>query len=112
MTSKKTAEQEDFYEAFLNKHNEIMFAIAFRESQPEDAKIIYDGGEHALFYRSPDKTIILDYIHPEIREPLKNSSNVLISEVTTFKVEREYNVPVKIVKQLPIDKDAILKAKI
>ena len=112
MTNKKTAEQEDFYEAFLNKHNEIMFAIAFRESPPEDAKIIYDGGEHALFYRSPDKTIILDYIHPEIREPLKNSSNVLISEVTSFKVEREYDVPVKIVKQLPLDKEAVLKANL
>ncbi|MGD9637478.1 MAG: hypothetical protein AB7U85_00290 [Alphaproteobacteria bacterium] len=104
----KNAEQEDFYEAFLNKHDEIMFAIAFRENQPEDAKIIYDGGEHALFYRSPDKTILLDYLHPEIRDPLTKCAEVLISEVTRLKVEREYNVPVKIVKKLPLDKENII----
>lgn len=109
MENKKIVEQEDFYEAFLNKQNEIMFAIAFREHQPQDAKIIYDGGEHALFYHDADKTIILDYLHPEIRKPLKASKQVLISEVTAFKVEREYSVPIKIVKRLPLDKGRILE---
>lgn len=107
MENKKTAEQEDFYEAFLNKHNEIMFAIAFRDSTPIDAKILYDGGEHALLYREPEKAILLDFLAPEIRKPLKKCTEVLISEVTAFKVEREYNVPVKIVKKLPLDKENI-----
>ena len=100
-------EQEDFYEAFLNKAGEIMFAIAFRDTAPEEPRILYDGGEHALFYRHPEQTILLDFLHPDIREPLHNVKEVLISEVDSSKVIREYDVPVKLVKKLPLDEKNI-----
>ena len=96
-------EQEDFYEAFLNKAGEIMFAVAFREDEPSDARILYDGGEHALFYRNTKQTILLDFLHPEIRIPLTKVTKVLISEVESDKVIREYDVSVKMVKKLPLD---------
>ncbi len=101
------AVQEDFYEAFLNKDSEIMFAVAHRSNIPVQPKIIYDGKEHALFYRTPEDIIILDFLHPEIRKPLRKVTKVLISEVDAEKVVREYEVPLKLVKQLPIDHASI-----
>ena len=94
-------------EAFLNKDSEIMFAIAHRDNEPVQPMIIYDGKEHALFYRTPEDIIILDYLHPEIRGPLEKVTSVLISEVDESKVILEYDVSVKIVAKLPVRPESI-----
>ena len=107
MSSK--AEQEDFYEVFINKFDEIMVVIAHREGEPLQPKIIYDGKEHALYYRNSESIIILDYLHPDVRVPLSKVKEVLISEVDDEKVVKEYSVPLKMVKQLPIDISQIKK---
>lgn len=96
-------EQENFYEFHLNKNNELMVSLKNREENPENPVLIYDGGEHALFYRKENQVILLDFIHPQIRPYLKDTKNILFSETQNYQVVREYNVSCKIVKNLPID---------
>ena len=53
-------------------------------------------------FRDEKRTIILDYIHPEIREQIKNAGRVLVCEIKkkgrfpTY----SYNVPVKVVPDI------------
>lgn len=96
-------EQENFYEFHLNKKNELMVSIKSRSDTPENPLLIYDGGEHALFYRKKDQVILLDFIHPEVRPFLKEAKIILFSETQNYQIIRDYNVPCKIVTNLPID---------
>lgn len=96
-------EQENFYEFHLNKKNELMVSLKSRDDIPVSPLLIYDGGEHALFYRKKDQVILLDFIHPEIRPYLKETKVVLFSETQNYQVIRNYNVPCKMVTSLPID---------
>lgn len=105
-------EQEKHYEMYLGKEGDIMIAISKKADEPVAPKIIYDGGDHALFYRIPEKqTILLDYVHKDVKSYFKKVSEVLIVEVlddADKTVEREYKVPVRIVKSLPISKDGLI----
>jgi len=98
-------ETEDFYDIIENAEGELLFSIKARQGGPERPKVIYGGGEHALFYRSLDQTVILDYLHPEVRDTLRKVSSVLVVEFHGDSIIREYNVPVRQVKQLPIPSD-------
>lgn len=100
-----TLETEDFYDIIENNDGELLFSIKARQGGPERPKVIYGGGEHALFYRSFDQTVILDYIHPEAREALRKVKSVLMVEFHGDAIIREYNVPVRQVKQLPLPSD-------
>lgn len=98
-------ETEDFYDIIENSEGELLFSIKARQGGPEKPKILYGAGEHALFYRSNDQTVVLDYVHPDVREALAKVSSVLIVEFHGDSIIREYNVPVRQVKQLPIPND-------
>ena len=102
-------DQENFYEIHLNKNNEIMISLKSREGIPTNPVLIYDGGEHALFYRTQNQVILLDFIHPEARKYLQEASNILFSETKNYQVIMEYNVLCKNVKNLPIDLENISK---
>ncbi len=95
-------EQEEFYDILQNADGDLLFAIRARSGAPEDPRIVYDGNEHALFYRNKGFSITLDFIHPEAREPLSKVSTVLMVEFEKDEVVREYDVPVRMVKKLPI----------
>ncbi|MBR7158118.1 MAG: hypothetical protein IKD08_00340 [Alphaproteobacteria bacterium] len=98
-------ETEDFYDIVENPDGELLFCIKARQGGPERPKILYGGAEHALFYRSNDQTVVLDYVHPEVRESLRKVKSVLIVEFHGEAIIREYNVPVRQVAQLPIPED-------
>ena len=99
----KKPEQESFYEVHLNKNNELMISLRAREGEPESPVLIYDGGDHALLYRTPQSSVLLDFIHPDARPYLLDAKQVLIAETKDYQVAREYTVTCKRVKNLPID---------
>ena len=102
-------EQEQQYEIAMSEDEELMISIKKREGGPKDAVILYDGGEHALFYRDPERTIVLDYIHPQARELLKKASQVIVGERDAQgEIENAYEVGIKIVKKLPLTKKDII----
>ena len=99
---------EGEYAILINDDEEIMISMASKESDPENPRIIYDGGDHALYYRNPLETILLDYINPEVREALQKVKTLLIAEVEIDEerkdgdVIRAFDVPLQAVKKLPL----------
>lgn len=103
----KKTEQESFYEIHLNKYNELMISLHARNPEPESPVLIYDGGNHALLYRTPGSSVLLDFIHPEVRPYLLKAEQVLIAETQNYQIVREYTVVCRRVKNLPIDNAAV-----
>ncbi len=96
-------EHEKDYEIFTTREGTVVFALKPREKEPEEPRLIFDGQRHATFYRRPDEVILLDFLAKDCLEALKNTAEVLITEVdyAAEKVIRDYKVPVKIIKNNP-----------
>lgn len=107
-------EIEEFYDILQNSAGELLICIKARESAPEEPKIVYDGGNHALLYRNSGLSIMLDFIHQAAREPLFKAKSVLMVEFRNNEVVIEYEVPIKIVKKMPISSEnmPLLKNKL
>lgn len=95
-------EQEKQYNILKNASGQLMFLIRGRLNNAENPEIVYDGKDHALFYRNPTNTIILDYIHPEIQKYLATIHEALIVEINGGAITREYMASVKMIKDLPL----------
>lgn len=94
------SEQEGTYNILQNAVGEILIIIRFRAGGPENPRIVYDGGDSALLYRSRESSVLLDAINPQARMPLKSVNEVLMVELDGNEVAREYKVPVRIIKKL------------
>lgn len=94
MTSPKV-EQEKKFDILRNPAGELLIVIRARIDSEEKPTIVYDGGEHALLYRNKVNTIVLDYIHPMVRENLGRVSSVLVVEAQGSAIVREYFATVK-----------------
>ena len=101
MTS-PVVEQEKKFDILRNPVGDLLIVIRARIDSEEKPTIIYDGGEHALLYRNENNTIVLDYIHPMVRENLTKSASVLVVEAQGSAIIREYFVHVKVVKKIPL----------
>ena len=99
----KKPQQESFYELHLNKNNEVMISIHAKDGTPKSPVLLYDGGAHALLYRTPEQSVLLDFIHPDARPCLAQADSVLIAEAADYKVVREYTAKCRHVKSLPLD---------
>ena len=97
-------ETEKRYYVLPMDGDKLVFAITARDVEPKrDTTILYDGGEHALFYRNDDETIVLDYLHEKAQPILAMGGIVAVVEIDpdTEKVVRQYPVAVKITQELP-----------
>ena len=52
---------------------ELYIFLTAKKDNPAAPQIIYDGKDHAVFLRNREQKIILDYIHPDIRDKLKKA---------------------------------------
>ena len=108
-------EHEELYDVLINGQGELLFSIKVRDEEPKSSKLIYDGGEHALFYRitpgmeeirdkKPPQMILFDYLHEDIRPTLNEVASALIMEVDHEQelIMRAYKVPVIKVSKLPL----------
>lgn len=98
-------EQEKQYDILENSSGDLMIAIKARMEDTNKPKIVYDGGDHAILYRTDDNAILLDYVHPDIRSHLLDAGRVLVIEVRDQSIIREYNVPIKKMKKIPTLED-------
>ena len=97
-------QQMKSYTTFFNEKGDLVIVIPFIEgSTPFHPRILYDGKEHALFYRQPTESIILDYLNEVAQIILKQGRKVLMFEVnlTTQDIVTDYFVPVVITEKLP-----------
>ncbi len=99
---------------------ELYIYIEALSSRPEKPRIIYDGRDHAIFLRSPEERVILDYIHPEVREKLRQADGVIMVETLLENIKDSYVAEMQIVDTIPIDwskvelkswEEAMLEAK-
>jgi len=99
MSDTKNSQQAGRYDMLQNAAGEILIIIEYREGGPENPRLVYDGGEQALLYRSRESAFMLNSIAREARMPLKSVNEVLV-EIENDDVAREYRVPVRVVRNL------------
>lgn len=95
-------EQEENFNILKNVSGDLMILMRARMSNAVKPQIIYDGGEHALLYRDENNTVVLDYIHPEVREDLAHATRILVVEAQGQSIVREYVSKIKTMKKLPL----------
>lgn len=63
---------------------------------PKDAMVVYDGGEHALFFRNKTEGIILDFLNDVVKDMLMKADKMAICEISkeTGNVAPIYRVPI------------------
>ena len=105
---KTVVEKETTYDILTNADEEVLFCLKARDTSPQAPKMLYNGDDKVLFYRRPDETVLLDYVHPQAREPLGKVAEVLSAEFVEPTAEnpnrsivREYTVALKHVNKLP-----------
>ncbi len=102
-------ETEAYYDILANADGELLFCLKAREGSPERPQILFNGENHALFYRTADQMIVLDYIHPDVAPLLSKVDSVLVAEFNDpvgdnpqKGIVREYMATVRHVSKLPL----------
>lgn len=88
------------YDILQNAKGELLLIIKFIDSEPDNPRIVYDGGETALLYRNRESAILLESISLKARVPLTQAESILVAEVQDDDVAREYKVPIRIIRKL------------
>ena len=94
-------EREVNFNILKNGEGNLMLLVHARMGGVKESKVVYDGGQTALLYRTDKDIVALDFIHPAVRTDLKKKKEVLIVEVNNEAVVREYIATVQAVKALP-----------
>lgn len=85
------------------EEGELYIFMQAKKEQPKAPRIIYDGRDHAVFMRNTEQKIILDYIHPDIREKLRHSRQVIIVETILENIKDSYVADMQYVESIPVD---------
>ena len=98
-------EKEEAYVIFPTREDELVFSISVKEEDPVKPKILYDGGEHALLYRSESDIVILDYLPDYVRERMQNIDEAYVVEIDyrIKKMKYNYDVFIEMVDKYPFD---------
>lgn len=91
------------YEIMTSENGTLFFAIDVYGSEPDKPILIYDGGNHATFYRNSEDVILLDYINKNIQKALKESDYIVVAEIDyeSERVVRDYKARIKTFKKNP-----------
>ncbi len=95
--------KENSYLIAEGEEGELYVFIEAKKSRPMTPKIVYDGNEHAIFVRNSEQNIILDYIHPDIREKLRHAKMVVVVETILENIKDSYMVELNRVEKIPLD---------
>ena len=96
-------ETENKYYIAESSIGELYIYIGAKKANPIRPQIIYDGYDHALFVRSPDESIILDYINPDARDKLRKARAVIVVETLVETIKDAYIADMNIVEKIPVD---------
>lgn len=99
MVNDVVPEKEKSFNILLNGAGEIMILLEARAGGPENPRLVFDGHNSALLYRSRESAVILENINPEAKTPLQSVSEVLVVELDGDEVAREYMAPLRVVKK-------------
>ena len=94
---------ENGYYVAEGQEGELYIFLKAKRLNPQKPRIIYDGKDHALFIRNSEQNIILDYIHPEIRDKLRKAQQVVVVETILENIKDSYMVDMQMVNDIPLD---------
>ena len=94
---------EDKYYIAESSVGELYIYIDAKKDSPVHPQIVYDGFDHALFIRSPEESIILDYINPDARDKLRKARAVIVVETLLETIKDAYVADMNIVEKIPVD---------
>lgn len=95
-------ERESGFNILKNGMGQLMILIHAHMGGVRTPKIVYDGGQAALLYRTNSAPVLLDFIHPAIRRDLRGQNEVLVVETDNGAIIREYTTMVQVVPTLPL----------
>lgn len=86
------------------KEKKLVVEVPALDSKVNQPVLIYDKGDHALLYRNSQENMVLDYLHPDVREELFSAKEVVVCE---FDIEKDevrslYSVPVQQVPNIAV----------
>lgn len=70
------------YQAVISADGRLAFVIPAGKDEPHSPKLIYNGGESALLYRSAADILVLDKLHEEAQKALCRKRSVVIMKPT------------------------------
>lgn len=85
------------------EEGELYIFLDAKKDHPQSPRIIYDGKDHAIFLRNHDQKIILDYIHPDVRDKLRKSYQVVVVETILENIKESYLAKMDMVENIPLD---------
>ena len=96
--------QEQEYEVVISEENIPIFILKHKEGVSLNPIILYDGSNHAVFYRTSSEVILFDYLPKEIHKILLSTKFALVFEMNIEQTDvvQDYKVKIKIVKNNPI----------
>lgn len=109
---------EPVYFRLIGGEGEISFVIAHRPGAPEAPRLLFDGARTAVLYRRPGQSVALTKLDEEASETLKKAKTAVFVEpnddgsAPSVKAaldlgELTYEVPVQIVRRLPVDAETL-----
>lgn len=88
------------YEILENAAGEILIIIGSRDGKPENPRLVYDGGDTMLLYRSKESAVLLTNIDKKARENILKVEEALVVETKDDDVACEYKAPMRKIKKL------------
>ncbi len=94
-------ERENDYHVIITHEGTLVFLIKSRSQEPERPFLLYDGGNHAIFYRRENETIAFDCLNEKLIPYLQNSDEIVVFELDDDMedISRDYAVYIKHVKK-------------
>ena len=96
---KPLIETEGTYKILQNKEGKLLFCVKLREDNVKQPELFYSGGKNALLRRRIDQYVLLEDIHEDARDTLKNLNEIFAAEVAPNSevkdTEKKYVVPVR-----------------
>lgn len=89
------------YDVLQNAFGEVLFAVRARMGNASTPRLVYDGHNQAIFYRTPKQPMLLDKIPHNVSQALLKVQKVLFVEVHDQSIIREYIAPLELVAHLP-----------
>lgn len=92
---------ETAFAVLRNDQGAIVLAMNAHSGVPESPRLLFDGVDSAMLYRSRGKTIRFSQIHRDVVDDIRQLDQLIVAEWDQHDMKQAYQVPVKHVERLP-----------
>ena len=94
-------QHENDYSVIITNEGPLVFIIKARDTEPESPFLLYDGGNHATFYRGEHETVLFDFLNEQVVPILQKAESIVVFEVDdkSEDISRDSTAGVKHIKK-------------